>query len=515
VNDIENRLRDAYRGATDTVRPEAIRSLGDHATFVAPSARWWERGALHRLMVPLTAAAAVVVIGVVAAVVVPRALRDARDEARNQRSGVVTRLTGDPATHFLVGLPVSGPASYLSIRSAITGAAMATIAPPPGWFFGPVATTDGRSYVVAVMRTGHCGTWLRRFTISRTGMPTWLAGSEPRHVRWADIEKLAISADGRTIALAGIACPGPGAKVASWPGKAGLGVMVTKQTSKTSFTTTGRFWPVSSGILVNSISLTADGRQLEFSTDLTARFPSDIFVLPTDAPAGIAGEQHSRVIVKAARFGARTAITSSVMTPDGRTIYFTTRQTGREFNGRWALRAIDVPSGRSRLVTERPGFAAHIVVSPSGRELFAFLRAVPTPVAPPPAPSPMPSSSATPTATPSAPSPIPSSSATPTAIPSAPSPIPSSSAAPTAIPSAPSPVPSAVQSAPPSSPVPRSPTGAPSPIPSVSPATVPQAAPTPQAAFGPFAVIRIQLPGGPIRYLDPVPWEVGNFFFVW
>jgi len=498
VNDIENRLRDAYRGATDTVRPDAIPGLGERSTLVVPSAHWWARGTLHRLMVPLTAAAAVALIGVLTAVVVPRALRDARDEARNHGSGAVARLTGDPATHFLIALPVGGAASYLSIRSAITGAVVATLAPPPGWFFGPVATRDGRTYVVGLKRAGHCGTWLRHFAISRTGQPSWLARFVPGYARLEDIEKLAISRDDRTVALAGTRCPIPGGKAGAGPGKADLGVMVTTQTSKTSFTTRGSVWPVSSGILVNSLSLTADGRQLEFSTDLTSRFPSDIFMLPTDAPGGIAGEQRSRVIVKAASFGAQTAISSSVMSPDGRTIYFTTEQTGRTFNGRWALRAVDVVSGRSRLITEKAGSGVHIVASPSTRELIAFVRALPTQVA-----TPSPTSPPSPSSSPSAPTPVPS--ASPTATPVMASPVPSVS--PSAPSGSPSPVPSRSPSAVPSV--------SPSPIPSASPALTPQAAPTLDAAFEPFDVIRIQLPGGRVRYLNPVPWDAASFFYVW
>ena len=496
MNDIEIRLRDAYRGATDTVRPEAIRRLGEHTTVFSPSARWWTRGALHRWMLPLSAAAAVLVIGVVAAVVVPDALRGARDQA----SKATAPLAGNPATHFLVGLADS-TANYLSVRSAITGAAVATIAPPAGKFFGPAATGDGVTYVVAVTKAGNCGTWLYRFRISRTGQPSRLTPYWNRYV-WQSIEDLAMSRNGRILAFSSLTCGrGPGG-VHLVAGRAELGLLTAKVISKTSYTTTGTYWRVPSHGVVNSLSLTADGRQLEFSTDPTTRSPSDIYVVATKEAQSGTG-QRGRVLLSAARFGSHTAISDAAMTPGGRTIYFTTYKTGRAFNARWALRAVDVASGRSRFITERPGYGVHIVASPSARELIAFVQAEP---APPPSPV------RTPSPSPSGPAPS-----------SSPTVAPSSSPAPTAVPSgSPSPVPSASPSSPgPSSsgsptPVPSvSPSSSPSPVPSAPTTAPPAATATLDAAAEPFDVLRIQLPAGRVRFLNPVPWDVAGFFYFW
>ena len=503
MNDIETRLRDAYRGATDTVRPEAIRGLDDHATVTSPSPRRWTRGALHRWMVPLSAAAAVLVIGVVAAVVVPDALHD----ARNQGNNAGAPIAGNPATHFLVGL-ADGATNYLSVRSAITGAAVATLAPPSGRLFGPAATGDGVTYVVAVTKTGNCGTWLYRFRINRTGQPSRLTSYWTRYV-WQSIEDLAISRNGRILAFSSLTCGrGPGG-VHLAAGRAELGLLTAKDISKTSYTTTGTYWPVPGHSLVNSLSLTADGRQLAFSTDLTARSPSDIYVLSTKH-AQESSQQRGRVIVRGAGFGAPTAISNSVMTPDGSTIYFTTYKTGRLFNNRWALRAVDVASGRSRLIAKQKGFDVHIAASPSARELIAFVRTGPLRQPPPvrtPSPSPLPSGPA-PSGSPSpTPSTVPSSSPAPTTVPSgSPSPVP------TVSPSSPEPTPSRSPS-----PVPTvSPSSSPSPVPSGAPTTAPPAATaTLDAATDSFAVIRIQLPGGRTRYLNPMPWDVEGFFYVW
>lgn len=497
MNDIENRLRDAYRGATDTVRPEAIRGLGEHATVISASSRWLARGKLHGLLVPLTAAAAVLVVGVAAAVVVPDALHD----ARNQGSGATAPLAGNPATHFLVGLADTN-ANYLSIRSAITGVSVATLAAPKGGFFGPAATGDGRSYVVAVTRTGQCGAQLLQFKISNTGQPSRLASFKPGGEWRQAIDFLAISRNGRTVAFAGFTCQRPGARADAGPGKADIGVLVTKQVSKTAYTGRGTYWPVPSQSFVNSLSLTADGRQIEFSTDLSARFASNVYVLPTNAASGSA-LRRSRVIAEAAAFGAPTAISGSVMTPDGKTVYFATYKTGRAFNGRWALRAVDVSSGRSRLITEKRGFGVHIVANPPVRELIAFVQA--GPIQPPvPIPSPSPShSQLVPSGSPS-PVPIVSPSGSPSPTPvfsGSPSPVPTSSTSPSPVPTrSPSPVGSTSTS----------------PVPSSSPAIAPQASATlDDALLGPFDVIRIQLPGGRIRYLNPVPWDPAGFFYIW
>jgi hypothetical protein len=503
VNDIEIRLRDAYRGATDTVRPEAIRGLGEHTTVLSPSARWWTRGTLHRWMVPLSAAAAMLVIGIVAAVVVP----DAWHDARNQAGKDTAPLAGNPATHFLVGL-ADNTANYLSVRSAITGAAVATLAPPAGRFFGPAATGDGVSYIVAAAKAGACGTWLYRFTISRTGQPSRLTPYWASYVS-ESIEDLALSRNGRTLAFSALTCargPGGARQVA---GRAELGLLTSKVTSKTSYTTTVTYSPVPRGEVVNSLSLTADGRQLEFSTDLTRRSPSDIYVVSTkDAEAGHG--QRGWVLLNAARFGASAAISDSVMTPDGSTVYFSLYQTGRAFNARWALRAVDVATGRSRLITEKPGYGVHIVASPSARQLIAFVQTG-RPRPPEPIGTPSPSPSPWPPSPSGSPSPVPSVSPS-----GSPSPVPSVS---------PSDTPSPVPTVSPSSPEP-SPSVSPTPVPSVSPSSTPSPVPTTSSAVAalaatldaatePFEVLRIQLPGGRIRYLNPVPWDVGGLFYVW
>jgi hypothetical protein len=74
VNDVESRLRDAYRAAGDTIAPESIRGLDELVARGAPGraghgrARHGHGGPrrlMHgRLLVPLAAAAAVVAVAV-------------------------------------------------------------------------------------------------------------------------------------------------------------------------------------------------------------------------------------------------------------------------------------------------------------------------------------------------------------------------------------------------------------------------------------------------------------------
>lgn len=70
MSTLEERLRDSYRGAADTVTPETIRGRYEPVTPRSRPARLaacWGRGVL----VPLAAAAAVTVTAVLAAVVLP------------------------------------------------------------------------------------------------------------------------------------------------------------------------------------------------------------------------------------------------------------------------------------------------------------------------------------------------------------------------------------------------------------------------------------------------------------
>jgi hypothetical protein len=73
VSRIEERLREAFNADAETIRPGTVRDLDDLAVRrCRPAGRKAHRRS--RFVVPLAAAAAVSVVAVVAAVVVPRLL---------------------------------------------------------------------------------------------------------------------------------------------------------------------------------------------------------------------------------------------------------------------------------------------------------------------------------------------------------------------------------------------------------------------------------------------------------
>ncbi|HTZ29223.1 MAG TPA: hypothetical protein VMC83_34805, partial [Streptosporangiaceae bacterium] len=82
MNTLEDRLRDAYRAAAETVRPEtihqdAILSPPDHARRrtrrTGQAGRAGHGASWRRLLIPLAAAVAVIAVAAVVAVLLPRA----------------------------------------------------------------------------------------------------------------------------------------------------------------------------------------------------------------------------------------------------------------------------------------------------------------------------------------------------------------------------------------------------------------------------------------------------------
>ena len=74
MNSIEDRLRDAYRGAAESVDPDTIRQLHERSATISPLATRPDSRLHRRLMIPLAAASAVALIAVVTAVIIPAAL---------------------------------------------------------------------------------------------------------------------------------------------------------------------------------------------------------------------------------------------------------------------------------------------------------------------------------------------------------------------------------------------------------------------------------------------------------
>jgi hypothetical protein len=308
VNTLEDRLRDAYRAAAETVGPEAAQ----HAPAPprrpcrasrAPRPRW------IRASVPLAAAAAVAVIAVLAALipggtrrspggaapVVPAAARDALLGTGNRSY-----------PPFILGAAGGSPGDGLSRRelgvySATNGRLLDSLAPPrKGYqFVATAATGDSRAFIVAArIETGACNTYLYRLQLGAEGQ---IAGLTPLAVPkvsgsgWG----LSASANGNTVAYTSWNCR-DGSKSAS---RVGVINVAAKKV---------RTWPLGRSFdsdPVTTVSLSGNGKELAF-VDAAAGKGGDIRAMDTNAPSGPI-ERRSRVVLASSKVAADAGIALS------------------------------------------------------------------------------------------------------------------------------------------------------------------------------------------------------------
>jgi hypothetical protein len=391
VKTFEDRLRDAYRDAAETVTPDSIRQLGEHVHAVSPPRARPPRITRRFMIMPLAVASAVALVAVLTIVIVPRIVAGARSAGQTTRS---------PAGRFAVAVTGSGQhltgAQTLTIFNAASGAGVATIATPRhGMYFAGAATGDGRHFVVELRRPHVCRTWLYQFRLNLAGRPTQLVRfqlpSTPQ-----SLDSIAVSEDNRTFAYAGNGCTGNGRAA----------ITVVHLTSMQS-----RRWAVPSRTHVGSLSLTADGRLLAYDITLANLPGSAAYVLPTNSPPGRAAARASAV-ASSKRLGVAGAIKSAVITPSGSAVYYTVVSTRDPFSARWQLRVAELPTGGTHVVGSYPGFPPVLRANPAvNKALVAIeqVRKTPMPSAsdlnsPTPSPSPSGPSFATPSPSPSGPS---------------------------------------------------------------------------------------------------------------
>jgi hypothetical protein len=350
---VEDRLRDAYRAAAETVRPETVLAEGarglrdDDPPRARRPRRWPARG---RLLIPLAAAAAVAAVAIGASVLLPRPAPDRGGPPRAAAAG-----RGTPA--FFVALNWSLHPSMVVVN-ATTGTRGATIRLPfRATQLTGVATGDGRTFVAAA-RTAACRTSLYRFRVSGQGRPTALTrfGSVPGIVGgpW----NMALARDGRTIAYDTTAC--------GQPRQAYLAVVntATGQTRRWTFgvgtASAGQPFQDCTG----DVSLSADGHLVAFCDR----------VLRTDAPPGSL-VRRGRVVARSGEFGPSVILGGLEVAPDGKTVYFGTFRVrhGKPAGRSWQLRAFDLATGRTSLVRSLPGTQgtpAAVAPDPAGRFLM-------------------------------------------------------------------------------------------------------------------------------------------------
>jgi hypothetical protein len=368
VSRIEERLRDAFQADAETVRPETVRDVDDPAIRRSrPAGNVAYRRA--RFTVPLAAAAAVSVIAVLAAIVVPQLLPGQRQTGRApapNRGHSQSAPSGGtvPYTKFFVTL--TGNGTSLEIGNATTGAMVRQIMPPrAGLDFNGLATGDGQTFVatLSLAAGGSCKTWLYQFTLNGQGQPSALTPFAALPETSQQIDGLAVSENGQTLAYLTTGCPSSAV--------AQLAVMntATRQT---------RQWTVPERNSIGSLSLTATGNLLAYSDGLIKFVTSAVSVLATDAAPGTAAER-SRVIAPAAQFGSSAEITSDAIAPDSSALYFTTNLTGTALASEgshqtWQLRVADLTTGQSRTVKSFAGFTGSVSADPSAAYLLLQLQ---------------------------------------------------------------------------------------------------------------------------------------------
>ena len=336
VDNIEERLRDAYRAAAQTMPPEAVSGLDERVVRIGRAARGGRRRHVStgRALVPLAAAAAVVAAAVLVpafesgllaghgtpAPAVPRpgqgpgaaipsaVPRHPAHPARATESGKPDRAPAGPA-----GAPAfffasdGGPGTTQYVYSTATSRVVARITPPhPGDIFdGIAATSDPLRFVVAVGHASSCGSHLYTLRLTADGQP---AGYTPLPVPSLpeDVISLAATPDGRFLGYAGDECAGAG------QGDVGLVNMSTGAISR---------WTAPKQEDIGSVSVSGNGAEIEFTVGQTQLFNAETGLLATDAPTGTLA-QSAQVIVSGTQLRpAGTVPDGAAVSPDGRTMY--------------------------------------------------------------------------------------------------------------------------------------------------------------------------------------------------
>lgn len=367
MNTLEDRLRDAYRAAAETVRPELVLQHITSPDRQAGPARPPSRTRLrrppnrlrNRLLVPLAAAAAVTAVATTAAVLVPRLAGGPRTSTGTSQPTLLT--TPD----FFVALNWTQSPSMFVVN-ATTGRQGARITLPfPATHLTAVVTGDDRMFLVAATSPGSCSTSLYRFSLAADGKPSVLAAFMNIAAQVSDPWSMAMSANGQIVAYATPACQGgrdqPSPRHPRAEGYLSVLDTVTGQTKRWSFPQYLTTFPPGTG----NVSISADGSKVGFGNRVLAT---------SAAPGSLAA--HSRVVAQDGEFGQSVSLGGLNIDPDGKTVYFETNQVANDKPvwTSWQLRALNLATGQTRLVGSFPGSAgspAAATFDPTGRYLLA------------------------------------------------------------------------------------------------------------------------------------------------
>jgi hypothetical protein len=355
VNNLEDRLRDAYRAAADTVDPGRIRGLREHA--LRPASRPG-RGAAFA---PLAVAAAVV------AVVLTTALLGSGALSRNHlghsvhpgHPAAARRPAAGPAAHPTPGLPrfvIATTPSEFKVIDTYTWATVAQVPAPSGQAFAGVAgAADDQAFVLAAMpaQQSACHAWLYEVRLGRNGQPGSLS-LLASDMNWLPTS-IAISGDASTVAYSFVHCA-TGSATRTLPGSAPIGdinvmKLGTRQVRQWSYDLSEDY--------TRDLSLSADGSLVGFSSFLDAPLgtvpPTVGRVLSASAQPGTV-VQRGKVLFQLTPANA-TDSGQVTLSADGRTMYAFRAATH-------TLAAYDTSSGkRIRVVTTSPDIGSMLAAA--------------------------------------------------------------------------------------------------------------------------------------------------------
>jgi hypothetical protein len=299
VNELEERLRAAYRAAGDTIEPESLPGLGQRVVHVGrPRGRVSGyrdgRPGRGRYLVPAAAAAAVVVAAVAITAVhgllaspggkpaQPTAPTVGQGQHKQQHRAIkapghrVSDLPrmADGIPGFYVQLGMAASRQVLDVYSTATGELLDQVPLPAadGTFAQPAPMSSTLSYIVAAGPTGAgCGTALYKLQLTASGG----LGSLTRAVSLPDEDlfSLTAAADGKSVAYSGEYCDNAGNNA----GDIGYVNLVTGAITR---------WTAPKQQDIGSVSLSADGSQLAYAISATSLYQPVVATLDTSSPAG-------------------------------------------------------------------------------------------------------------------------------------------------------------------------------------------------------------------------------------
>jgi hypothetical protein len=312
--DLEDRVRDAYQSAAQTVQPQTLQK-----TSPLLSAGSAPRPRRMNALVPIAAAVAVIVaIGV--SVALPRLLTGTTGASPNP----VARETSTagpahyPPFQVVVTVDDSNRRSRLLVESAATGHVLSKLAPPwhGGMWLDVSATADTRKFIAAAepLSSPYAPTRLYTLTLSARGTVTGLAPLAVPTLP-GELTSLAASANGSTVAYT---TSGPGATYQA-------GVIIGGKM---------RQWSVPAGTIAGiwDVSVSGNGDMIAFTTTSLAKGGAEeaAWVLLTGSAPGSLTARARKLYDVTHTGGAghtMTILESAVISPDARLLYLCTAAT--------------------------------------------------------------------------------------------------------------------------------------------------------------------------------------------